>query len=92
MTPARHQAMRAAGGGLHAVFANASVNGVWAPIDELSVEDWRNTMAINLTGTFLTIKYAAPHMRPTGGAILVCSSVNGTRFHRSPLRSGGHRI
>jgi NAD(P)-dependent dehydrogenase (short-subunit alcohol dehydrogenase family) len=66
------------GGGLHAVFANAGVNGVWAPIDELSVEDWRNTMAINLTGTFLTIKYAARQMR-TGGAIVVCASVNGTR-------------
>lgn len=67
-------------GGLHAVFANAGVNGVWAPLDELSVEDWRRTIAINLTGTFLTIKFAAPHMRRAGGAIVVCASVNGTRI------------
>jgi NAD(P)-dependent dehydrogenase (short-subunit alcohol dehydrogenase family) len=37
-------------------------------------------MAINLTGTFLTIKFAAPHMRRSGGAIVVCASVNGTRI------------
>src|SRR5205085_3308264 len=67
-------------GGLHVVFANAGVNGVWAPIEELSVEDWRSTIAINLTGTFLTIKFAAPHMRRSGGSIVVCASVNGTRI------------
>ena len=67
-------------GGLHAVFANAGVNGVWAPLEELNVEDWRNTMAINLTGTFLTIKFATPHLRRAGGSIVVCASVNGTRI------------
>lgn len=67
-------------GGLHVVFANAGVNGVWAPIEELSVEDWSSTIAINLTGTFLTIKFAALHMRRAGGAIVVCASVNGTRI------------
>jgi NAD(P)-dependent dehydrogenase (short-subunit alcohol dehydrogenase family) len=67
-------------GGLHAVFANAGVNGVWAPLEELSVDEWRTTIAINLTGTFLTIKFAAPHMRRAGGAIVVCASVNGTRI------------
>jgi NAD(P)-dependent dehydrogenase (short-subunit alcohol dehydrogenase family) len=67
-------------GGLHAVFANAGVNGVWAPIEELKLEDWQSTIAINLTGTFLTIKLAVPHMRRAGGAIVVCASVNGTRI------------
>ena len=60
-------------GGLHVLFANAGVNGVWAPIEELNVEDWRSTIAINLTGTFLTIKLAVPHMRRAGGAIVVCT-------------------
>jgi len=67
-------------GGLHVVFANAGVNGVWAPIEKLSLEDWRSAIAINLTGTFLTIKFAAAHMRRAGGAIVVCASVNGTRI------------
>lgn len=66
-------------GRLDIVFANAGVNGVWAPIEELSVEEWEKTVRINLTGTFLTVKYAAPHLKKRGGSIVVTASVNGTR-------------
>jgi NAD(P)-dependent dehydrogenase (short-subunit alcohol dehydrogenase family) len=72
--------LAARAGGLHAVFANAGINGVWAPLEELTADDWRQTIAINLTGTFLTIKHAAPHLKRQGGAIAVCASVNGTRI------------
>jgi len=61
------------------VFANAGMNGVWAPIEELGLQDWQDTLATNLTGTFLTIKYTVPHLKKQGGSILVTSSVNGTR-------------
>jgi len=67
-------------GALHVVFANAGVNGTWAPLAELSVEDWQKTLAINLNGTFFTIKAAAPHLAQRGGSIIVCASVNGTRM------------
>lgn len=67
-------------GGLHVVFANAGVNGTWAPLAELSVEEWQKTLAINLNGTFFTIKAAAPHLTQRGGSIVVCASVNGTRM------------
>jgi NAD(P)-dependent dehydrogenase (short-subunit alcohol dehydrogenase family) len=68
-------------GRLDVVFANAGVNGVWAPLAELSVEDWQETLAINLHGTFYTIKYSVPQLeRQGGGAIVVCASVNGTRM------------
>ncbi|WP_025229296.1 SDR family oxidoreductase [Fimbriimonas ginsengisoli] len=66
-------------GRLDIVYANAGVNGVWAPIEELSPEEFDKTIAINLRGTFLTIKYAVPHLRRQGGAVVVTSSVNGTR-------------
>ncbi|HMI87191.1 MAG TPA: SDR family NAD(P)-dependent oxidoreductase [Polyangiaceae bacterium] len=66
--------------GLHIVFANAGVNGVWAPIEELAVEEWNQTIAINLSGTFFTIKYAVPYLKRAGGSIIVCASVNGTRM------------
>jgi NAD(P)-dependent dehydrogenase (short-subunit alcohol dehydrogenase family) len=69
-----------AAGGLHVVFANAGINGVWAPIEELAVEEWKRTLATNLDGTFFTIKSAVPHLRNSGGSIIVCSSVNGTRM------------
>ena len=43
-------------GQLDIVFANAGINGVWAPIEELSLDDWSRTITTNLTGTFLTQK------------------------------------
>ncbi|MBA4156428.1 MAG: SDR family oxidoreductase [Gemmatimonadetes bacterium] len=67
-------------GRLDIVFANAGINGVWAPIEDLEIEEWKNTLDINLTGTFLTIKCAVPHLRKQRGSIIVTSSVNGTRM------------
>jgi NAD(P)-dependent dehydrogenase (short-subunit alcohol dehydrogenase family) len=67
-------------GRLDIVFANAGINGVWAPIEELAPEEWDRTLAVNLTGTFLTIKYAAPLLKRRGGAVIITSSVNGTRM------------
>ena len=66
-------------GRLDIVFANAGINGVWAPIEELTLDDWSRTITSNLTGTFLTIKYAVPYLKKQGGNIVVTSSVNGTR-------------
>ncbi|UFU07077.1 SDR family oxidoreductase [Ruania halotolerans] len=66
-------------GGLDVVVANAGVNGTWAGIDDLSVEDFRSTLDINLVGTFVTIKHAVPHLR-RGASIVVVSSVNGSRI------------
>jgi NAD(P)-dependent dehydrogenase (short-subunit alcohol dehydrogenase family) len=66
-------------GRIDIVFANAGINGVWAPIEELAPEEWDKTLAVNLKGTFLTVKYAVPHMKARGGSIVVTSSVNGTR-------------
>lgn len=63
------------------VFANAGINGVWAPLEELTPEEWDRTMSINLKGTFLTVKYAVPHLKQNGGgSIIINSSVNGTRM------------
>jgi NAD(P)-dependent dehydrogenase (short-subunit alcohol dehydrogenase family) len=67
-------------GRLDVVFANAGINGVWAPLEELEPEEWDQTLAVNLKGTFLTVKYAVPHLKKRGGSIIVTSSVNGTRI------------
>lgn len=67
-------------GRLDVVFANAGVNGVWAPLEELEPEEWEKTISINLTGTFLTVKYAVPHLTKRGGSVIITSSVNGTRM------------
>lgn len=36
---------------------------------------WNQVLAVNVTGTFLTVKQALPHLRDTGGTITVVSSV-----------------
>jgi NAD(P)-dependent dehydrogenase (short-subunit alcohol dehydrogenase family) len=64
---------------LDIVFANAGINGVWAPLAELEPEEWRRTLDINLTGTFYTLKYTVPALQRQGGSVIVTSSVNGTR-------------
>jgi NAD(P)-dependent dehydrogenase (short-subunit alcohol dehydrogenase family) len=67
-------------GQLDVVVANAGVNGVWAPIDELAVAEFESTLHTNLVGTFVTIKRAVPHLKARGGSVIVTASVNGTRI------------
>jgi len=67
-------------GRINIVFANAGINGLWAPVEEIEPEEWDETLDINLKGTFLTVKYAVPHMKERGGSIIIDSSVNGTRM------------
>ncbi|MBF2067021.1 MAG: SDR family oxidoreductase [Calothrix sp. C42_A2020_038] len=66
-------------GRLDIVFANAGINGVWAPIEELEPEEWDKTIDVNLKGTFLTVKYSVPYLKQQGGSIIITSSINGTR-------------
>ena len=54
-------------GGLHVVFANAGINGMQCPIEEMTFEEWRATLDTNLTGTFLTVKHGIPHLQAAGG-------------------------
>jgi NAD(P)-dependent dehydrogenase (short-subunit alcohol dehydrogenase family) len=70
-------------GRLDIVFANAGINGVWAPIDELQPDEWDRTINTNLRGTYLTIHYAVPHLKKAGGAIVITSSINGSRTFTS---------
>jgi NAD(P)-dependent dehydrogenase (short-subunit alcohol dehydrogenase family) len=67
-------------GRLDILFANAGINGVWAPLEALEPDEWDRTLDINLKGTFLTVKYAVPHLKRSGGSIIITSSVNGTRI------------
>lgn len=66
-------------GRLDIVFANAGINGKVAPIEDITPEEWDQTLEINLKGAFLTTKYAIPHMKKKGGSIILTSSINGNR-------------
>ncbi|MBX2998837.1 MAG: SDR family oxidoreductase [Caldilineaceae bacterium] len=67
-------------GRLDIVFANAGINGVWAPIEELAPDEFEKTLHVNLLGAFLTIKYAVPYLKKQGGSVIINASVNGTRI------------
>jgi NAD(P)-dependent dehydrogenase (short-subunit alcohol dehydrogenase family) len=68
-------------GKLDIVYANAGINGVSAPIDDLTPAEWDRTLSINLRGTYLTIHYTVSHLKKAGGgAIVVTSSINGSRY------------
>ena len=70
---------------LDIVVANAGINGVWAPIESLTPDEWDKTMSVNLRGTYLTIHHAVPHLVAAGGgSIVVISSINGTRTFTTP--------
>ena len=59
-------------------FANAGIEGVFAPITDYPLEVFQQTLAINVIGPFLGIKHALPAMAQSGGgSIIVCSSVAG---------------
>jgi NAD(P)-dependent dehydrogenase (short-subunit alcohol dehydrogenase family) len=79
------EALAEAHGGLDVVVANAGINGVWAPIDDLKPEEWDRTIAVNLRGTYLTLHLTVPYLKQrSGGSIVVVSSINGTRTFTTP--------
>lgn len=48
------------------------------PLEETTVEEWRNLMDVNVTGVFLGMKHVVPAMRADGGgSIINLSSVAG---------------
>ncbi|MBM7540217.1 SDR family oxidoreductase [Amphibacillus cookii] len=66
-------------GKLDIVFANAGINGKVTPIEDITPEEWDQTLETNLKGTFLTTKYAIPYLKKRGGSMVITSSINGTR-------------
>lgn len=66
---------------LDIVVANAGINGVWAPIDEITPEEWDRTMDINLKGVFLTVRACVPLLKEGGGgSLILMSSLMGNRM------------
>jgi NAD(P)-dependent dehydrogenase (short-subunit alcohol dehydrogenase family) len=74
-------------GPVHAVVANAGVAGPTAPLHEITLADWRETMAADLDGVFLTFRAFIPAMMARrAGSLTAISSMTGKRplYGRTP--------
>ncbi len=66
-------------GRIDALFNNAGMFGKQAPIDEISLADWRQVIDVNVTGMFLCARAAFARMRaqrPQGGRIINNGSIS----------------
>lgn len=66
-------------GQLDVVVANAGV-GHFGSIEELTPEQWQQTIDTNLTGVFYSLKAAIPELKKSKGYIFTISSLAGTNF------------
>jgi len=73
------EALTKATGHIDVLFNNAGSFGPAGLIDEISVQEWRDVVDINLTGMFLAARFAFKQMRsqsPQGGRIINNGSVS----------------
>ncbi len=66
-------------GGVNVVIANAGV-GHFAPIQELTKEQWQETIDINLTGVFNSVKAGLDELIRNDGYLFTIASLAGTNF------------
>ena len=73
-------------GGVDVVCANAGTGGPAGRVEDLSYDDWKACVGVNLFGAFLTCRWAARVMRAQGhGSIILTTSTAGLFGY--PLRS-----
>ena len=70
-------------GGVDILVANAGV-GRFAPIDEMSPDDWHDMIDTNLTGVFYSVKATVEELKKSEGYIFTISSLAG----KNPMPGG----
>ena len=73
-------------GEINALINNAGIAGPSAKLEDTNFNDWKNTLSVNLNGTFLSTKSAIPLLRSAGGGSII--NIGSTSsFMGTPLRS-----
>lgn len=58
-------------GALHYAVNNAGISGVFTPLQEESIEEWRHVIETNLSSIFYGLKYEIPAILSAGGGAIV---------------------
>ncbi len=66
-------------GGIDVVIANAGL-GHFGSVEDITPEQWQETIGINLTGAFYTLKSTIPALKKSEGYYISISSLAGTNF------------
>jgi len=71
-------------GGLDVLVTSAGGYGRLANVEDMPLEEWERTIALNLRGTFLCCKTAIPHLkRSQAGRIVTIASISGRTISSS---------
>ena len=74
-------------GGADVVCANAGIGGPAGRIEDIGYQDWQDTVAVSLFGSYLTCRWAARVMRAQGSGVLILTSSTAGQWglpHRTP--------
>lgn len=66
-------------GQIDVLIANAGI-GHFGSVEDLSIDQWRETIDTNLSGVFYSIKAALSALKNKGGYVITISSLAGTNF------------
>jgi NADP-dependent 3-hydroxy acid dehydrogenase YdfG len=66
-------------GQIDVVIANAGV-GIFKAVDELSIEEWKDTIDINISGSFYILKASVEALKKSKGYYISIASLAGTNF------------
>lgn len=66
-------------GQIDVLVANAGI-GHFGSVEDLSIEEWQQTIDTNLSGVFYSIKAALPALKKSQGYVITISSLAGTNF------------
>lgn len=64
-------------GGVDILLANAGTEGNFAPIENLSMDEFEAVLRTNVIGVWLSMKYAVEPMKRRGGSMIALSSIAG---------------